>query len=95
MVGFGKFSQTSFNVLSGDREFPRGLITDNRLIHICNWKGKEEGKRWRLGSAPGAFGDGAGSLGGGSQVIMALGDKGHGCIYQAFRNLQISRCFES
>lgn len=40
-----KFSQTSFNVLSWDREFPRGLISDNRLIYICNCKGKKEGKR--------------------------------------------------
>lgn len=56
MVGFGKFSQTSFSVLSRGREFPRGLISDDRLIYICNCKGEKEVRHPHPGPAPGASG---------------------------------------
>lgn len=58
MVGFGKFSQTSFSVLSRGREFPRGLISDKRLIYICNCKGEEEVRHSCPGPAPRVLGDG-------------------------------------
>lgn len=63
-AGFGKFSQTSFSVLSRGREFPRGLISDKRLICICNCKGEEEVRHSCPGPAPGVFGDGVSVCGG-------------------------------